>query len=100
MPPWLLPIIGFLIGSIPFGLLIAKAGGVDIRQHGSGNIGATNVFRIMGKGPGISCMVLDVLKGLVPIILAVNLVRFEGRSPSLEIGFLSALADPFPAARQ
>lgn len=100
MPPWLLPIVGFLIGSIPFGLIIAKAGGVDIRQHGSGNIGATNVFRVMGRGPGIACMTLDVLKGLVPIILAVNLVRFEGRTPSIEIGFLAGLAESFPAAKQ
>lgn len=100
MPPWLLPIIGFLIGSIPFGLLIAKAGGVDIRAHGSGNIGATNVFRVMGKGPGTACMILDLLKGVIPVILAVNLVRFEGRSPTIEIGALSALGDPLPAGRQ
>ena len=100
MPPWLLPILGFLIGSVPFGLLIAKAGGVDIRQHGSGNIGATNVFRVMGKGRGIGCMILDMLKGLVPVILAVNLVRFEGRDPTMAIGFLTGLAEPFPAAKQ
>ena len=100
MPPWLLPIVGFLIGSIPFGLIIAKAGGVDIRQHGSGNIGATNVFRVMGKGPGTACMILDVLKGLVPIILAVNLVRLEGRSPVMEMGVFAGLADSYPATKQ
>ena len=100
MPPWLLPIFGFLIGSIPFGLLIAKAGGVDIREHGSGNIGATNVFRIMGKGPGIACMTLDILKGLVPVILAVSLVRLEGRNPVMAIGALSEFSQPYPAAKQ
>ncbi len=60
----------FVVGSIPFGLFIARAKGVDIRQHGSRNIGATNVMRVLGKGPGILCFVLDVLKGLVPTLAA------------------------------
>lgn len=100
MPPWILPIFGFLIGSVPFGLLIAKARGVDIREHGSGNIGATNVFRVLGKGAGIGCMILDILKGLIPVILAVNLVRLDGRSPVMEMGFLSGLANTYPADKQ
>ncbi len=75
MLPWLLPIAGFLIGSVPFGLLIAKAKGVDIRQHGSGNIGATNVLRIIGKGPGILCLILDLLKGFIPVLLVDRFAR-------------------------
>lgn len=54
----------YLLGSIPFGLLISRSRGVDIRTQGSGNIGATNVFRMVGKSWGILCFVLDFLKGL------------------------------------
>lgn len=65
---WYLAYAGaFLAGSIPFGLIIARANGVNIREVGSGNIGATNVGRTVGLRPGILCLVLDVLKGLVPI---------------------------------
>lgn len=66
---WTLSIpAAFLMGSIPFGLLIARAKGVNIRAHGSGNIGATNVWRVLGKGPGLLCFFLDMLKGLVPTL--------------------------------
>lgn len=60
----------FVLGSIPSGLLIARARGVNIRAHGSGNIGATNVWRVLGKGPGLLCFGLDMAKGLVPTIAA------------------------------
>lgn len=56
----------YLLGAIPFGFLIARAKGVDIRTVGSGNVGATNVLRALGKGPAIVVFVLDVLKGLIP----------------------------------
>ncbi len=62
--------LAFLIGSIPFGFWIGRARGIDIRQHGSGNIGATNVGRVLGKKLGTLCFVLDVAKGLVPILAA------------------------------
>ncbi len=65
-PLWLLVPAGFLLGAIPFGYLVARAKGVDIFAVGSGNIGATNVMRALGKGPGILVFVLDVLKGLAP----------------------------------
>lgn len=55
----------YLLGSIPFGLLIGKAKGIDIRTQGSGNIGATNVFRCVGKGWGILTFLLDMAKGLI-----------------------------------
>ena len=61
-------LVSYLLGSIPFGFLVARAKGVDIRTVGSGNIGATNVFRTLGKGPGILTFLLDFLKGLVPVI--------------------------------
>ncbi|MFN9664664.1 MAG: glycerol-3-phosphate acyltransferase, partial [Akkermansiaceae bacterium] len=69
MQLWFCPLLAFLLGSIPFGLLIAKAKGIDIRQHGSGNIGATNVFRIIGKKYGIGCFLLDALKGFIPVVI-------------------------------
>jgi glycerol-3-phosphate acyltransferase PlsY len=55
--------VAYLLGSIPTGFLVAKASGVDIRTMGSGNIGATNVFRIVGKSAGIFVLVFDGLKG-------------------------------------
>ncbi len=57
-------------GSIPFGLIISRARGVNIREHGSGNIGATNVWRVVGKSAGLRCFILDVAKGLVPTLAA------------------------------
>jgi len=58
----------YLFGSIPFGLLIAKAKGKDLRSIGSGNIGATNVARALGRRWAYLCFLLDVMKGLVPML--------------------------------
>jgi glycerol-3-phosphate acyltransferase PlsY len=76
---FLLAIAGaYLLGSIPFGLLIAKAHGKDLRSIGSGNIGATNVSRALGRKWAYVCFALDVLKGLVPMLAASILVsRFS-----------------------
>jgi glycerol-3-phosphate acyltransferase PlsY len=90
MISWLCPFFGFLLGSVPFGLLIAKAYGVDIRQHGSGNIGATNVLRVLGKTPGISCLLLDAFKGFLPVALAVNLLQITGRPIQVPLGLPDA----------
>ena len=92
---WLLPLLGFLLGSIPFGLLMGKIKGIDIRQHGSGNIGATNVFRILGKQSGITCLLLDFTKGLVPVLFARNMVEpmmAEQQFTAQSIEVLTALA--------
>lgn len=62
--------LAFLLGSIPFGFLIAKGKGVDIRKQGSGNIGATNVGRVLGKQWGILVFVLDVIKGSGAVLLS------------------------------
>ncbi len=67
----------FLLGSIPTGYLVARAKGVDIRQHGSGNIGATNVFRTLGKPLGIFVFVIDALKGFAAVWLG---ARYGGGS--------------------
>lgn len=60
---------GYLCGSIPFGLVIAHVRKVDLRQVGSGNIGATNAARALGKGFGVLVLVLDALKATVPILV-------------------------------
>ncbi len=61
---------GYVSGATPFGYLAGKLKGLDIRQHGSGNIGATNAIRVLGKGIGIPVFILDLLKGWLPIWLA------------------------------
>ena len=67
-------LLGYLIGSIPFGLLLTKAAGMgDVRQIGSGNIGATNVLRTGNKGLAAGTLVLDLLKGFAPVALAGHL---------------------------
>jgi glycerol-3-phosphate acyltransferase PlsY len=67
----ILPIIlGYLIGSIPFGLLVGKIKGVDIRKVGSGNIGATNIYRTLGTWPAISVFIMDLLKGTAAVYIA------------------------------
>jgi glycerol-3-phosphate acyltransferase PlsY len=75
---FLLIIFAYLLGSIPTGLLLSKAvAGVDPRQKGSRNIGATNVMRTVGKGLGTMTLVGDALKGLIPVCLALLLERGE-----------------------
>jgi acyl phosphate:glycerol-3-phosphate acyltransferase len=66
----LLALLAFFAGSIPFGLWISKTAGIDIRQHGSGNIGATNVARVCGARLGLLCFALDMLKGFLPVFYA------------------------------
>jgi acyl phosphate:glycerol-3-phosphate acyltransferase len=63
-------LVAYIVGATPFGFLAGKMKGIDIREHGSGNIGATNVLRVLGKPVGITVLVLDVMKGLIPVIVA------------------------------
>lgn len=84
------PLAAYLAGSIPFGLLIARTKGIDIRKHGSGNIGATNVWRVLGKGPGLTCFVLDFLKGLAPtLVFGVLVVRSTDTATSLSTSLIA-----------
>jgi glycerol-3-phosphate acyltransferase PlsY len=66
-------LVAYLIGSIPvayiFGRVLKK---IDIREHGSGNMGATNAFRVLGKGPGLVVLILDIIKGIIPVTLLAN----------------------------
>ena len=85
----------YLLGSLPFGLWLAKVWkGIDIRKHGSGNIGATNVMRVCGKPVGITVFTLDVLKGLIPPLVA----NVMGLSASWQIlsAMLAILGHIFP----
>lgn len=66
----ILVIASYLLGSVPTGLLLGKALGVDIRATGSGNIGATNVYRTLGRSVGIITLVGDCMKGLIPVLVA------------------------------
>lgn len=69
--PFVLIVLCYFVGAIPFGVLIAKIFyGVDIRQHGSKNTGATNVWRVLGKKPGSITLLLDALKGVLPVLAA------------------------------
>ena len=61
---------GYLLGSIPVGYLIGRSYGIDIRTKGSGNIGAANILRVIGKGPAAATLLLDAVKGFLPTILA------------------------------
>jgi acyl phosphate:glycerol-3-phosphate acyltransferase len=70
MPELLCCLGSFMLGSIPFGFLAGRLRGVDLKEHGSGNIGATNTIRTMGKTVGLTVFVLDVLKGYLPILAA------------------------------
>lgn len=71
----------YLVGSIPFGVFIGRAKGIDIRAHGSKNIGATNVGRVLGKKLGALCFALDFLKGTGPVLAAGFANDIIGRSP-------------------
>lgn len=68
-------IISYLIGAIPtayiYGRIYKK---IDIREHGSGNVGATNVFRVLGKGPGIAVLIIDILKGVLAVAVVADLL--------------------------
>jgi len=91
----LFSVAAYLFGAIPFGLLVAKSRGVDIRTQGSGNIGATNVFRVLGKGWGIFTFVLDALKGFIPSFLFPRLAGLDSEWGVL-FGIVAILGHSFP----
>ena len=71
MTLYLIPVAAYVLGSIPFGVILTKLfGGTDVRKAGSGNIGATNVARVVGPLPGILTLILDAAKGAAAVLLA------------------------------
>ena len=75
----LLLLAAYLLGSLSGSLLLGRLRGVDIRTQGSGNIGATNVARLLGKKKGVLTLALDIVKGWAPMVLAAPLVQGEPR---------------------
>jgi acyl phosphate:glycerol-3-phosphate acyltransferase len=69
MTAYILCAAAYVAGSIPFGMVLARVKGIDLRQVGSGNIGATNVARAMGKGWAVAVLAADAAKGFVPVLL-------------------------------
>lgn len=94
----LLPVIGYLLGSIPFGFVIGKMVGADVRKKGSQNIGATNVSRVLGKKLGFLTLVCDCLKSIVPMIIAVKVLP-ESDTKELVVaatGVMAVVGHMFP----
>ena len=84
--------LGYLVGSVNFAVLVAKRHGVDILKEGSGNPGATNVKRVLGKGPGNLVFALDVLKGFVGAGLPQLLLRVDPDTPLADALFVVSVA--------
>jgi acyl phosphate:glycerol-3-phosphate acyltransferase len=94
--PFVIPIAAYLLGSIPFGLLLAKLfGGGDVRKAGSGNIGATNVARVVGPLAGILTLVFDTTKGAAAVWLA-GRVTNESATWMMAAAFAVVLGHCFP----
>jgi acyl phosphate:glycerol-3-phosphate acyltransferase len=83
---YLLLLLCYLLGSVPFSYLITKrVSGIDLRTQGSGNLGATNVFRTVGPGWGLLCLLLDMLKGAGAVLLMSALIVLEPASGELPL---------------
>lgn len=87
----LFPVIGYLMGAIPFGLFIGKMAGIDVRTGGSRNIGATNVNRLLGIKLGIVTLICDCLKGWLPMFLAAVFLP-DSQSKGWVVGLTGVMA--------
>jgi|SRR5580704_6026240 glycerol-3-phosphate acyltransferase PlsY len=91
-----IPIAAYILGSIPFGLLLTRLiGGADVRKEGSGNIGAANVARVAGTLPGILTLILDAAKGAAAVLLAEHLSN-ESAGWMMIAGFAALVGHCFP----
>ncbi len=86
----LVALVSYLLGSIPFGVFASRLAGVDVREHGSGNIGATNVLRVLGKKYGYPVFFADVLKGFAAVRFALFMAE-RYQSPPYQLGVLAAM---------
>ncbi len=85
-------LLAYLIGSIPVAYIFGRVlKGIDIREHGSGNMGATNAFRVLGKWPGTAVLVLDIIKGIIPVTILADVFGL-GDALSLVIISVAAVA--------
>ncbi len=85
MENFIVLVVAYFIGSIPFAFIIGKVNGVDIRKLGSGNVGATNVLRNLGKKWGIPCFICDFLKGMVPVLIATSVCSGNDLAPIMSV---------------
>ncbi len=92
----ILTVAGYLVGAVPFALLISRLKGVDIRQVGSGNVGATNVFRMVGKGLGVLTFACDVFKGFLPAYLFPQLLTGAPQDIGLLFGCAAIAGHNWP----
>ena len=96
----ILIIAAYLIGAIPFAMIIAKAYGKDLRKIGSGNIGTTNLSRAVGKKWGYVCFILDTTKGLIPMVIASKIISSPPTTTelilSLVVGCAAVTGHIFP----
>jgi glycerol-3-phosphate acyltransferase PlsY len=84
-------VISYLLGSIPAAYIAGRSRGIDLRKHGSGNLGATNVIRVLGTRMGLAVFVFDALKGAVPVLVFSRLVQPVSLSPAL-VGVICGVA--------
>ncbi len=77
LPPWAWPVLAYLVAAVPVGVLLARARGIDLRQVGSGNIGATNAMRAMGPRWGLLVAALDILKAYAPVVAASRALQVD-----------------------
>ena len=93
----ILLIVGsYLLGAVPFGLLMGKVAGVDVRAKGSKNIGATNVNRLLGKKFGIATLLLDCLKGYLPMLIASGVLGSTSSPVVPACGIAAVVGHMFP----
>ena len=88
-----LVVAAYLGGSLPFGYWAGRLHGIDIRQHGSGNTGATNVWRVLGKRAGIPVLLLDIAKGFVPALIG---LQIAGAGTAIVAGAAAVAGHTFP----
>lgn len=91
---WILCLLfSYLLGAVPFGYLVGRSLGIDIRRFGSGNIGATNAFRVLGTGPGLLVLLGDAAKGAIPVLVG---NRIGGPTLAVLAGILAVAGHNWP----
>ena len=88
MSPLLFVVASYLIGAIPTSFLVARAArGIDLREHGSGNLGATNAFRVLGWKAATPIFIIDILKGFLPVLV---FARIDGAAAEWQLAYGAA----------
>lgn len=89
-------LLSYLLGAVPFSLLAGRLKGIDLRQHGSGNVGATNAIRILGPALGVPVLLLDIVKGLLSSTVIASAFGQEAPELRLLCGVAAVLGHSFP----